>query len=481
MDIEGFRSWLLACGLKKSTAESRVANCIIIELEQHVNLDECYANDKCERLIGLLTYSHEEQRRNRPPRHSIPIDGNVYDGTATYKSAVKKYVAFKDAGGMVQRRPTPPKKVLPKGEVNSVLSYVVKDKKNIDGEFARILRSFRKWLVEDADLKPNSADQYKTYINKLRSSVDGHFGPGHFESMLSEYLRDLSEERLIQCSSFIKDNIRNAPETSQKTWSNWRSAFYELQEFLHDIADVYTKDAETLCKEKKKGTSAKSKRKATRAKHEYDHQELVRAFMGRLKTQSRYYPKFGKFGLLFPTRLLTKIFKRTKHNIWVEWLKSDIKDMRILESKNSLVSFADVSKFEFQGDGTVLITKDDGTTFEMMTRKANKKIEKEFAMRGLRDVSIDHVEPLEKVLGKNRSKLEGLGLLTKLFKEFEKMVGYKLNPRVENDWVNNFYDQFRHVLDTDEMRARIEADLKKINLKFELMDTKENSIKGKDA
>ena len=90
MNAEGFKNWLLASGQKKSAAENRVANCATVEREQHVDLDVCYTKDRCERLIDLLTYSREDARRNRPPRHSIPINGDAYNGTATYKSAVKK-------------------------------------------------------------------------------------------------------------------------------------------------------------------------------------------------------------------------------------------------------------------------------------------------------------------------------------------------------------------------------------------------------
>ena len=492
MNSEGFKNWLLACGLKTSTAESRVANCIIVELAQGVDLDVCYANDRCEHLIDLLTYSREDQRRNRVPRHSIPMAGDVYEGSATYKTAVKKYVAFRDSGGMVLGKPNSPKKIPPKVESKSMMPDALKNKAGNGGEFTRILRDFRKWLEEDADLKPDSADQYKTYINKLRSSVDEHFGPGWFESLPSKFFadKDLSESNLMQCSFFIEDSIRKASKSDRKAWNNWRSAFHSFAGFLHYIADVYNNDAETLCKKNAKGAPAKGKQKATGAKccktngissqaviATYTHQDLARAFMGRLKTQSRYYPKFN---LLFPTRLLTKIFKRTKRNIWVEWLKSDLKDMRILVSNDSSVPFSDVRQFEFKGDGTVLITTNDGGDFIMMTHKAGKGIKKEIARRGLRDVSIDHAESLEKVLSKNRNKLKGLELLTRLFFEFEKLVGNKLNPRVENDWLNNFYKQFRHVLDTDEMRVRIVADLKMLDLKFELMDTCENSKKGKD-
>ena len=493
MNAEGFKDWLLASGQKKSATENRVANCITVEREQRVDLDVCYANDRCEHLINLLTYSREDKRKSRPPRHNILIDGDIYNGTATYKSAVKKYVAFKDAGGTVRGKPISPKVDSPEVRVKPMVSDVANNQKNGDDEFKKILKNFHGWLIEEADLKPNAADQYKTYINKLRLAVDGHFGLGWFESLPSAYLKFLSEERLIQCSFFIEYNIRNAPKAKRKAWNNWRSALHRFEEFLYDIADVYNRDSEALRQKKSKGFAAKRNRKAKQAEqvfvvdgvapHEviatYTQKELVRAFMGRLKTQSRYYPRFD---LLFPTRLLTKIFKGHKSDKWIEWLKSDLKDMRILMPNNASVSFMDIKQFEFYGNGTVLITKNDGAVFEMMTHTENcKKIVKEEAKRGLRDISIDHVKPLEDVLRRNKDRLNGLRRLTELFWEFEKEIGRKLKPRVEKDWVNDFYDQFRLVLDTDDMRTLITEDLNILDLEYELMDTTYNTIKGKRA
>lgn len=491
MNAEGFKDWLLSSGQMKSAAENRVANCITVEREQHVDLDVCYVNDRCEHLLYLLTYSREDQRRKNLPRHCIHKDGDIYNGTATYKSAVKKYVAFKDAGGTVCGKPISPKVVSPKVRAKPMESDVANDQKNGDEEFKDILKNFHSWLIEEAELMPKAADQYKTYINKLRLAVDGHFGQGWFESLPSAYLKFLSEEKLIQCSFCIEANLRNAPKAERKAWHNWRSAFHRFEEFLHDIADVYNKDATTVCQKKAKGFTAKRNRKAKRAEQvfvvdgvapyevvaTYTQKELARAFMGRLKTQSRYYPRFD---LLFPTRLLTKIFKGRKSDPWIEWLKSDLNDMRILMPNNASVSFTGIEQFEFYGNGTVVITKNDGVVFEMMTHTENcKKIVKEEAKRGLRDISIDHVKPLEEVLRRNKDRLNGLRRLTELFWEFEKEIGRKLNPRAEKDWVNDFYNQFRPVLDTDDMRTLIAEDLNILDLEYELMDTTYNTMKGK--
>ena len=165
-------------------------------------------------------------------------------------------------------------------------------------------------------------------------------------------------------------------------------------------------------------------------------------------------------------------------NTWIEWLKNDLAEMRILSQNAFTVSFSDTKQFEFCEDGTVMVTRNDGTIFEMMTRTADGGIQKEHASRGLPDVSIDHVVPLENIFSQNKDQLKGLSELTSLFFEFKKNVGANIDPRAERKWVDDFFKQYRKHLDSDIMRAKIEKDLAILKLEYELMDTRENSIKG---
>lgn len=96
MRIEEFREWMLAEGLDRDAARSRASNCLTIESCQHVDLDEQYDSDRCEHLIALFVYTTDDERSGRPPSHQVPINGNVRNGSATYKSSIKKYVAFRD-------------------------------------------------------------------------------------------------------------------------------------------------------------------------------------------------------------------------------------------------------------------------------------------------------------------------------------------------------------------------------------------------
>ena len=95
MQREEFIDYLMQVhGLKESTARSRAGNCATIE-EYEGDLDRRFAEDGLSDLLVRMQYSVEDQRSNLPARHSVPINGNVYNGTATLKRALKLYISFK--------------------------------------------------------------------------------------------------------------------------------------------------------------------------------------------------------------------------------------------------------------------------------------------------------------------------------------------------------------------------------------------------
>lgn len=81
-------------GLKKNTAQTRAGNCATIE-EFEGDLDRQFREDGLNSLLERMRYSVDDHRSNRPARHSVPINGNIYTGTATLKRALKLYISFK--------------------------------------------------------------------------------------------------------------------------------------------------------------------------------------------------------------------------------------------------------------------------------------------------------------------------------------------------------------------------------------------------
>ena len=85
-----FKVWLgVERELNARTAGSRISNCRRVEHYED-DLDAHYDADGLAGLMGRLNPAG--------PAHKIPIDGDIYNGTATLKSAVGLYRDFRNAG-----------------------------------------------------------------------------------------------------------------------------------------------------------------------------------------------------------------------------------------------------------------------------------------------------------------------------------------------------------------------------------------------
>lgn len=90
-----FEIWLERQGYNSGTINSRISNCIRVE-EYEGDLDFHYQNDSLEGLLSKLRYSEDDKRKGNKQRHSIPINGDIRNGTATFKSAITLYRSYKD-------------------------------------------------------------------------------------------------------------------------------------------------------------------------------------------------------------------------------------------------------------------------------------------------------------------------------------------------------------------------------------------------
>jgi len=97
MQESQFQNWLIKNKYDERTISSRLSNCRRIE-EYEGNLDEHFNNDFGVKLLKRLKYSSEDQAHGVPKRHSIPINGNIYNGTATFRSAANLYFKFRRNG-----------------------------------------------------------------------------------------------------------------------------------------------------------------------------------------------------------------------------------------------------------------------------------------------------------------------------------------------------------------------------------------------
>ena len=90
MQEKFFKRYLIGQGYNENTINSRINNCKRVE-KYEGNLDNHFETDELEGLIKNLMYSRE----NNTQKHKVPINGDIYNGSATLKQAVKLYRDFK--------------------------------------------------------------------------------------------------------------------------------------------------------------------------------------------------------------------------------------------------------------------------------------------------------------------------------------------------------------------------------------------------
>jgi len=93
MDDSLFFKWLCE-KFTSGTPNSRLANCRKVE-QYEGDLDFHFEKDRGLSLIEKLSYSTADKRNNRKPKHAVPINGDIYNGTATLKQAIKLYFEYK--------------------------------------------------------------------------------------------------------------------------------------------------------------------------------------------------------------------------------------------------------------------------------------------------------------------------------------------------------------------------------------------------
>ena len=90
--------------LQEGTIQSRINNCKNVERHEG-DLDQHFDKDRCRDLLQRLSYSIVDHDTHNPPNHKIPIDGDLRNGSATLKSAVKLYAEFRLQGFSNAHRP----------------------------------------------------------------------------------------------------------------------------------------------------------------------------------------------------------------------------------------------------------------------------------------------------------------------------------------------------------------------------------------
>nr|MDE5744307.1 hypothetical protein [Paramuribaculum sp.] len=94
-----FGNWLRNLGKDEATVKNRISNVAKIN-EAYGNLLSYWEKDGFDDLIHSLSYTKRDEAEGKANPSKISIDGNIYNGLATYKSALGLYKAFLMSDGV---------------------------------------------------------------------------------------------------------------------------------------------------------------------------------------------------------------------------------------------------------------------------------------------------------------------------------------------------------------------------------------------
>src|ERR1039458_5117041 len=90
-----YRIWLTRQKYDPRTIATQLAQAGRVE-KDYGDLDQLFAADRLESVLATLQYTTEDKRLGRPNPSKIPIEGDIRNNLASYKSAVRRYRQFRD-------------------------------------------------------------------------------------------------------------------------------------------------------------------------------------------------------------------------------------------------------------------------------------------------------------------------------------------------------------------------------------------------
>lgn len=376
--------------------------------------------------------------------------------------------------------------------------------------FEQRLEFFYRWAIasDGGNVGIGTARSYKTWLRSVRNELNEEHGEHWFDRLPDGY---------AEIAFAVTEKVNAASTTAEKKgWNNKQSAFKKFITYLeHDYED-FPEDEEEL-EQDAVGTESESPAGQSEQVSSYsenapasgdtsvietlNNNDLISKFRSRLTSQSRWYPKFGLDGgrgLLYPIRTITRIFANTNsngnENPWERLMKQNINNMDLLldETGEKRCKIQDVKQIELLKNGEFTVIQKSGIKSRLYTRTADGKIrvensfawskkEKKYVLKCWRQLSIDHIIPLEKDLKTKEKQLTGLRKITEIFSEYRSSFpeNKKHEWRDEKSWSGSFYEAKKNLLEG--LRDELFADLNALDNRYEIMDSIENSKKGKEA
>lgn len=313
------------------------------------------------------------------------------------------------------------------------------------------------FLVNEIRIDINSAKSYLSYIN----GVEKYLGTLNLENRRDKvtYVNDIID-------SLASSDVEQKYHITRKYIDNWKSALNKYVQFLGQEQSELTEP------ELSNNTKDIFFEPQAQESYTYSKKDLYDNFTNRIITQDRLYPP-----IYFHISLIKKVFyKKSKQTklFFNNWIK-EVEDNIILLTHDNQYRLKDITSLTivFEGDLPTNYIEVNGKKQLLYTHTAdNRKVQ--MRKSKLRDIVLDHIEPISKILCELNSELNGLKILTNKIATHIDSQSLRNSARAAG---NLYLDQF---LDNNTLIELLRDDLERLKPRtiLELMCANENSRKS---
>lgn len=427
-----FKKWLEQGRYKKRTIESRITNCKTVN--QKYNLYKYFKEGNTQEIYRLFTYSTDDMDNGLKPLHAIPIEGNPYTGTHTYKSAIKLYFTFLNYYEIEQKETKLTDINIFKEK--DYISYLDKNIKKVN-DYINYIKNIYKLL--GIELYSIIEDIYKLHNIQLL-----HYLKEEGAKYLLSTFKDLSS--ITQYTSgfrkyldFIEQAIYNDFDTISDPDIEDETEIYEENK-IEDLLFI--------------------------PKESYTFEEIREKFFKRLIKQNRFNQKSDFY---FPIQFIGQYFNKTGDKKYFEdIINKQIRNIQFFYDKDQHDLIKNLKELSISEDGRVFI---NGNAILSEDSKNNYI---PFEINEISEINIDHKKSMDSIL--RELKGEDFGQLVKITKALNERIKKRNDKKLAKKGTILSDDiEFRNSINKTELKKEFEHIINKMEL--QLMHKKHNNYK----
>jgi hypothetical protein len=427
-----FKKWLEQGRYEKRTIESRITNCKTVN--QKYNLYKYFKEGNTQEIYRLFTYSTDDMDNGLKPLHAIPIEGNPYTGTHTYKSAIKLYFTFLNYYEIEQKETKLTDINIFKEK--DYISYLDKNIKKVN-DYINYIKNIYKLL--GIELYSIIEDIYKLHNIQLL-----HYLKEEGAKYLLSTFKDLSS--ITQYTSgfrkyldFIEQAIYNDFDTISDPDIEDETEIYEENK-IEDLLFI--------------------------PKESYTFEEIREKFFKRLIKQNRFNQKSDFY---FPIQFIGQYFNKTGDKKYFEdIINKQIRNIQFFYDKDQHDLIKNLKELSISEDGRVFI---NGNAILSEDSKNNYI---PFEINEISEINIDHKKSMDSIL--RELKGEDFGQLVKITKALNERIKKRNDKKLAKKGTILSDDiEFRNSINKTELKKEFEHIINKMEL--QLMHKKHNNYK----